>query len=170
MKQDVFFALFFSLFWIIKIWNKIINEIFLTMYVHCFGRYLAGTISARLRLLCSSFATMFHSFCFQFLTTIWLTRNARTIIERRLREGRECVVIQVKLTKKDIRARQKIGNVVVSSGCTEYVMMEKRRRLTAAIAGLRTISSLAACTPASNSLPSAGFVNFVNADYPAFPP
>lgn len=76
-----------------------------------------------------------------------------------------------KIDEKGVFERGKsIGNVVVSPGRTQYVMMEKRRRLTAAIAGLRTISSLAACTPASNSLPSAGFVNFVNAGYPAFPP
>lgn len=50
---------------------------------------------------------------------------------------------------------------------------KKRRQLAATIAGLRSlddIPALAACTAASNSLLTTGFVNFVNAGYPAFPP
>jgi len=68
-------------------------------------------------------------------------------------------VIQVKLTKKDIR-QVKDRERGSFAGAYEVRNDGKKTSVTVAIAGLRTISSLAACTPASNSLSVDWFRKF----------
>lgn len=111
-----------------------------------------------LHLLCSCLVVIFHSLCCNF-------RGTYDHLMTYHRWTRERVVIQIKLTKKDIEARSKMRTWqfcrCVQSACDGR---KKTRHLTTAIAGLRSFDGiLATCTRASNSLQPAAFVNFVNA-------
>jgi len=73
---------------------------------------------------------MFHSFHYNFRSI------SKHIIERRSKEERECVVIQVKLTKKDIR-QVKDRERGSFAGAYEVRNDGKKTSVTVAIAGIK---------------------------------